>query len=77
MILITTGENFHNSFSKNHFTFLYVRDIIHMLTFLDSSMVEHSAVNRVVAGSSPARGVNMKFRPAFIAGRLYGDIAKR
>ena len=25
-------------------------------TFLDSSMVEHSAVNRVVAGSSPARG---------------------
>ena len=24
---------------------------------LDSSMVEHSAVNRVVAGSSPARGV--------------------
>ena len=28
--------------------------------FLDSSMVEHPAVNRVVAGSSPARGV----RPA-------------
>ena len=27
-------------------------------TFLDSSMVEHSAVNRVVAGSSPARGVD-------------------
>ena len=25
---------------------------------LDSSMVEHSAVNRVVAGSSPARGVD-------------------
>ena len=25
--------------------------------FLDSSMVEHSAVNRRVAGSSPARGV--------------------
>ena len=25
---------------------------------LDSSMVEHSAVNRVVAGSSPARGGN-------------------
>ena len=24
--------------------------------FLDSSMVEHPAVNRVVAGSSPARG---------------------
>ena len=28
-----------------------------MKIFLDSSMVEHSAVNRVVAGSSPARGV--------------------
>ena len=27
---------------------------------LDSSMVEHSAVNRVVAGSSPARGVGRK-----------------
>ena len=26
--------------------------------FLDSSMVEHSAVNRVVVGSSPTRGVN-------------------
>ena len=24
--------------------------------FLDSSMVEHSAVNRVVVGSSPTRG---------------------
>ena len=27
---------------------------------LDSSMVEHSAVNRVVAGSSPARGARQK-----------------
>ena len=27
-------------------------------TFLDSSMVEHSAVNRRVVGSSPTRGVN-------------------
>ncbi len=26
------------------------------LIFLDSSMVEHSAVNRVVVGSSPTRG---------------------
>ena len=26
--------------------------------FLDSSMVEHSAVNRVIVGSSPTRGVN-------------------
>ena len=30
------------------------------LLILDSSMVEHSAVNRVVAGSSPARGVVRK-----------------
>ena len=28
------------------------------LIILDSSMVEHSAVNRVVAGSSPARGAD-------------------
>ncbi len=27
-----------------------------MKIFLDSSMVEHSAVNRVVVGSSPTRG---------------------
>ena len=27
--------------------------------FLDSSMVEHSAVNRVVVGSSPTRGVKL------------------
>lgn len=26
--------------------------------FLDSSMVEHTAVNRGVVGSSPTRGVN-------------------
>ena len=25
--------------------------------FLDSSMVEHSAINRVVVGSSPTRGL--------------------
>ena len=27
--------------------------------FLDSSMVEHSAVNRVVVGSSPTRGAHI------------------
>ena len=34
---------------------------------LDSSMVEHSAVNRVVVGSSPTRGVRRipKFRSPF------------
>ena len=30
------------------------------IIILDSSMVEHSAVNRVVAGSSPARGARAK-----------------
>ena len=30
--------------------------------FLDSSMVEHSAVNRVVVGSSPTRGVEKRER---------------
>ena len=29
---------------------------------LDSSMVEHSAVNRVVVGSSPTRGVKLAVR---------------
>ena len=29
---------------------------------LDSSMVEHSAVNRVVVGSSPTRGVFLNIR---------------
>ncbi len=32
--------------------------------FPDSSMVEHSAVNRVVAGSSPARGAKVDFECA-------------
>ena len=32
----------------------YILDFVE--TFLDSSMVEHSAVNRVVVGSSPTRG---------------------
>ena len=30
---------------------------VQTLIILDSSMVEHSAVNRVVVGSSPTRGV--------------------
>ena len=30
---------------------------ISLLVFLDSSMVEHTAVNRGVVGSSPTRGV--------------------
>ena len=42
------------------YVILYVVLRVHTLgnrIILDSSMVEHSAVNRVVAGSSPARGV--------------------
>ena len=32
----------------------------HAFVILDSSMVEHSAVNRRVVGSSPTRGVNLQ-----------------
>ena len=35
---------------------------------LDSSMVEHSAVNRVVVGSSPTRGVKKSPRTLMSAG---------
>ena len=33
---------------------------VYSFIFLDSSMVEHSAVNRVVVGSSPTRGVFLR-----------------
>ena len=33
------------------------REFVSFLSFLDSSMVEHTAVNRGVVGSSPTRGV--------------------
>ena len=32
---------------------------VYCCIFLDSSMVEHSAVNRVVVGSSPTRGAKL------------------
>ena len=35
--------------------------MIEKLIILDSSMVEHSAVNRVVVGSSPTRGVYINY----------------
>ena len=41
-------------------------------TFLDSSMVEHSAVNRRVAGSSPARGASVKPRLIKYRSALFG-----
>ena len=34
----------------------FVRSVRERRIILDSSMVEHSAVNRVVVGSSPTRG---------------------
>ena len=41
---------------------------------LDSSMVEHAAVNRGVAGSSPARGV---LRNSEVAVMIQGSVVKR
>ena len=62
------------------------------IIILDSSMVEHSAVNRVVVGSSPTRGVFLNIRlrgqavktspfhggntSSNLVGVIYGDIAK-
>ena len=34
--------------------------VVYQVIFLDSSMVEHSAVNRGVVGSSPTRGADLK-----------------
>ena len=36
------------------------RKFVSFLSFLDSSMVEHTAVNRGVVGSSPTRGVKLE-----------------
>ena len=36
------------------------RKVISFLLFLDSSMAEHTAVNRGVVGSSPTRGVKAR-----------------
>ena len=48
--------------------------IIKLLMILDSSMVEHTAVNRGVVGSSPTRGVVMKIMYELML--IFGDIAK-
>ena len=37
--------------------------MVYQVIFLDSSMVEHSAVNRGVVGSSPTRGAAFKNMP--------------
>ena len=65
--------------------------MVYQVLFLDSSMVEHSAVNRGVVGSNPTRGANL-IRPhgqavktspfhggntsSNLVGVIYGDIAK-
>ena len=41
-------------------TFFHIMETL--VIILDSSMVEHSAVNRVVVGSSPTRGVSCEGR---------------
>ena len=46
-------EFFGDDYRINLYEVLKVQTLI----ILDSSMVEHSAVNRVVVGSSPTRGV--------------------
>ena len=48
---------------------------VQTLIILDSSMVEHSAVNRVVVGSSPTRGaVRMGVRYSRIHSYFYKNI---
>ena len=47
-----------------------------MKIILDSSMVEHSAVNRGVVGSSPTRGVFSLVREILLK-NLYGSMVKR
>ncbi len=42
--------------------------------FLDSSMVEHSAVNRVVVGSSPTRGATRPVGQAVKTLPFHGEI---
>ena len=44
--------------------------------FLDSSMVEHSAVNRGVVGSSPTRGAEGKTDCSSFTEWLHGQVVK-
>ena len=53
------GREWKNVEDGRHFQCVVLKAYV-LSIFLDSSMVEHSAVNRVVAGSSPARGVKVK-----------------
>ena len=53
--------------------------VVYQVIFLDSSMVEHSAVNRVVVGSSPTRGVFLSDTldtPSGDNTRLHGQAVK-
>ena len=52
----------------------------YMSFFLDSSMVEHAAVNRGVVGSSPTRGVFLNIRDIWkwvLAQKINGSVVKR
>ena len=54
-------------------TFFHIMETL--VIILDSSMVEHSAVNRVVVGSSPTRGaVRMGVRYSRIHSYFYKNI---
>ena len=52
-----TATNRPRAYSKRNFDgFVYVVLKVHGIIILDSSAVEHSAVNRRVVGSNPTRG---------------------
>ena len=58
-------------------TFFHIMETL--VIILDSSMVEHSAVNRVVVGSSPTRGVFLSDTldtPSGDNTRLHGQAVK-
>ena len=46
-------------------------EILRFPIFLSSSMAEHSAVNRVVVGSSPTWGADMRLEAFTVSGRFF------
>ena len=67
---ISTSKSMYSKVFSNLCEVLKVCVIDTYSIILDSSMVEHSAVNRVVVGSSPTRGV-------FLCKYCYGSVVKR
>ena len=51
--------------SYNSVLRVYHSLITQMIVILDSSMVEHAAVNRGVVGSSPTRGAFLNFEDCY------------